>query len=223
MDELNRIAFEKTGQYWQNINSGPGDLKFIDLNGDGRISTDDMTIIGNPWPKYQYGLNIQIEYKSFDLSVAMVGIAGRDVMNEGKIFEQSLQQDDTSTPGIFGASFFLGNGITNQPRLGFFNDAGVYIKDPNRNYSYYSDYFVEDGSYMKVKDITLGYTLPPSIVNRLKLEKFRIYFTGQNLLTFTKFSGLDPEFSNGVKNYGEYNFQDFPQTRLFSFGVELSF
>ena len=91
------------------------------------------------------------------------------------------------------------------------------------NYTYYSDYFVEDGSYVKIKNITVGYSLPPAILNRLKLENFRIYFTGQNLLTLTKFSGLDPEFSNGDKNYGEYNFGDFPQTRLFSFGVELSF
>lgn len=182
-----------------------------------------MTVIGNPWPKYQYGFNVQLEYKSFDLSVNMIGIAKRDVLNETKVFEQSFIQDFNSTYEIFGASFFLENGLTDQPRLGFFNDEGAFIQDPNGNYRYYSDYFIEDASYFKVKDITLGYSLPSSFLKRLRLENLRVYFTGQNLLTFTKFSGLDPEFSNGVKNYGEYNIFDFPQTRLFSFGVELNF
>jgi len=225
IDALNATAVSKNGtvSYYNSPFTGPGDLKFRDLDGDGKITDKDRTYIGNPWPKFQYGFNIDLGWKGFDLAAQIIGVAGRDVLNTTKAFEQFFVQDCQATYQIFGASNFLGNGVTSQPRLGFTNSDGNYINDPNQNYRTFSSYFVENGSYLKVKNIEVGYTLPKSILAKLKIESLRIYLTGQNLLTFTKFTGLDPEFSNDVKNYGLYNTNNLPQTKLFSTGIEITF
>ncbi|PWJ54481.1 TonB-linked SusC/RagA family outer membrane protein [Dyadobacter jejuensis] len=235
METLNAIATEKAlaagtinagaTAYYNHQYTGPGDILYKDLNGDGKISDLDRTFIGNPWPKFQYGFNVDLAWKGIDFMVQFFGIAGRDIINGSKIFEQSFQQDYQSTYDIFGASYFLGNGLTDQPRLGLEDPSNPdkFILDPSRNYAWYSSYFVENGSFLKVKNLSIGYTLPDAVANKLKLQKFRIYLTGQNLLTFTKFTGLDPEFSNDVKNHGLYGINTYPQTKLFSVGLDLSF
>ena len=233
IDALNNNAKAKyvteTGKsaasiYYFKALTGPGDILFRDVDGNGRITDTDRTFIGNPWPKFQYGANLLLEWKSIDLAIDIVGISGLDVFNCAKSNEQSFAQDYQSTDKIFNASYSFGNGLTSQPALGRVNTAtNSFVKDPNLNYSSYSDYFVEDGSYMKIKNITLGYTLPKNLLNHFKIEKLRIYLTGQNLFTFTKFTGLDPEFSNDVKNHGLYTFSTYPQTKLYSIGLDLSF
>ncbi len=235
IETLNTIATEKglaagtvkpgATAYYNHQYTGPGDFRYKDLNGDGKISDLDRTFIGNPWPKFQYGFNVDLAWKGFDFMVQFFGVAGRDVINGSKIFEQSFQQDYQSTSAIFNASNFLGNGLTDQPRLGLIDPSNPnkFIIDPSKNYAWYSSYFVENGSYLKVKNVSLGYTLPSALVEKLKLQKLRIYLTGQNLLTFTKFTGLDPEFSNDVKNHGLYGIDTYPQTKLFSVGLDISF
>lgn len=235
IDQLNSNATQKAleagtiqpGQvvYYNHLHTGAGDLRYRDLNGDGRITDADRTFIGNPWPKLQYGFNIDLGYKGFDASVLIVGIAGRDVINGSRIFEQSFKQDYQSTYDIFNASYFLGNGLTDQPRLGLVDPANPnkFIQDPSNNYAWYSSYYVEDGSYLKIKNISLGYTIPRKLTERYKIKSLRVYVTGQNLITFTKFSGLDPEFSNDVKNHGMYGMNTYPMTKLFSAGLDLSF
>ena len=204
--------------------TGPGDLLFRDVDGNGRITDADRTFLGNPWPKFQYGANIFLEWKNIDLTVDIVGVSGLDLFNCAKSNEQSFAQDYQSTDKIFNASYSFGNGLTSQPSLGRVNPATkAFVKDPNLNYSSYSDYFVEDGSYMKIKNITLGYSLPKNLLDHFKIERFRIYLTGQNLFTFTKFTGLDPEFANDVKNHGLYTSSTYPQTKLYSIGLDLSF
>ena len=210
--------------YYSKSLTGPGDLLFRDIDGNGRITDADRTFIGNPWPKFQYGANIFLGWKNIDLTIDIVGISGLDVFNSAKSNEQSFAQDYQTTDKIFNASYSFGNGQTSQPSLGRINPAtNAFVKDPNLNYSSYSDYFVENGSYMKIKNITIGYTLPKNLLNHFKLEKLRIYITGQNLFTFTKFTGLDPEFANDVKNHGLYTFSTYPQTKLYSIGLDLSF
>ena len=118
----------------------------------------------------------------------------------------------------------MGNGLTDQPRLVATDPStGATIIDPNRNYSTYSDYMVENGSYLKLKNLTLGYTLPKKISRKLFLEHLRFNVTGHNLLTFTKFSGLDPEFSGNKTAYSGYSIYQFPQSKMISFGVDISF
>ena len=235
IDELNEEATRKALEagtikpgdqaLYNNKYTGPGDLRYKDLDGDGKITDNDRTFIGNPWPKLQYGLNLNLGWKGFDLSALVTGITGRDVINGVKIFQQSFMQDFQSTKDIFNASYFLGNGLTDQPRLGLTDPANPdkFIQDPSKNYSWYSSYYVENGSYLKIKNISLGYTLPQRLISRAGIHQLRVYVSGQNLFTFTKFSGLDPEFSNDVKNHGLYSITSYPQTKLFSAGIDINF
>lgn len=102
-------------------------------------------------------------------------------------------------------------------------NGNAITKDPNKNYTTYSDYFIEDGSYLKLKNVTLGYTFPRKWTRKAKIERLRIYVTGSNLLTFTKFSGLDPEFAGAAKTaYGVYYGSTYPQTRMVTLGIDLS-
>ena len=225
IDALNAKAVANGYDFYNRPMTGVGDLKFVDLDGDGRITNDDRTFIGNPWPKFIYGFTLNVEYKGFDLNANFVGVAKRDVFNDPKSFEQSFVDDFQSTSAIFNASFFSGNGLTDQPRIVATDPTtGAIITDPNFNYTQYSDYFVEDASYLKLKTLTLGYTIPASWLHRISVQNLRLYATANNLLTFTKFSGLDPEFVGGGKtSYGEYGIYNYPQTRMVLFGMNLTF
>ena len=222
MDELNATAVANGASYYHKQYTGAGDLKYEDIDGSGSITSADCTFIGNPWPKYQYGFNLMLDWNGIDFAMDIVGLAGRDVMNDVKGYERTFHQDYQSTYKMFEASYFLDNGLTDHPRIGT-EVNGNFVEDPNYNYKYYSSYFVENGSYLKVKNITIGYTIPSRYLERLKLGKLRVYASGQNLLTFTKFTGLDPEFSNDETSYGQYNTSTYPQTKLISFGVDLNF
>lgn len=205
--------------YYNHRLTGIGDLKYTDLNGDGRITNDDRTFIGNPWPKFQYGFNLYLAYKGFDISADLIGLAGRDVLNLAKSMERNFQQDFNSTYKMFEASYFMGNGLTDHPRIVAVDPSNkALVSDPNNNYRHYSDYLIEDGSYLKIKNLTVGYTFPQKWISKASLSRLRIYLTGHNLFTFTKFTGLDPEFSTSKTKYGNYSRDTYPQTKLFSVG-----
>lgn len=235
IDKMNQLAKDKylanggdpskVGSiYYNHRLTGIGDLKYRDLNGDGRITNDDRTFIGNPWPKFQYGFNLYLAYKGFDITADLIGLAGRDVLNLAKSMERNFQQDFNSTYKMFEASNFMGNGLTGHPRIVATDPANnALVSDPNNNYRHYSDYLVEDGSYLKIKNLTIGYTFPQNWVSKMQLSRLRIYLTGHNLFTFTKFTGLDPEFTNSKTKYGYYTKDTYPQTKLFSVGLDLSF
>ena len=226
IDELNAIARANGHEYYHQRLTGVGDLKFVDLNGDGTINDDDCTFIGNPWPKVQYGFTISLDYKGIDFTADFLGVAGNDVMNLSKSYTQSVVQSSNTTAEVFKASYFMGNGLTDRPRIMALDpsNGNAVVKDPNRNYARYSDYFIEDGSYLKLKNVTLGYTFPRRWTRKAKIDRLRIYVTGNNLLTFTKFTGLDPEFAGASKTAsGVYYGSTYPQTRMVAFGVDLSF
>ena len=153
-------------------------------------------------------------------------MAGNDVLNLAKSYTQSVQESSNTTSEIFGASFFMGNGLTDRPRVMALDasNGNVPVKDPNYNYQKYSDYFIEDGSYLRLRTVTLGYTFPRRWTRRAKIDRLRIYVSATNLWTLTGFTGLDPEFSNTTKTaYGVYYGSTYPQTRMFSFGLDLNF
>ena len=193
----------------------PGDIKFKDLNGDGTITSDgDQKSIGNPWPKYVYGFNFYFKYKAADFSMAWQGIAGIDVFNSILQYTQNMYGDYNSTDKVFEA-WSSDNMNTTIPRLG----------NSTHNYERSSSYLVEDGSYLRLKNVQLGYDLSKSSsLSRLKLQKFRIYLGMENALTITQFKGFDPEFMSG-SNYqrGIYNLTQYPQSRSIIFGVQLGF
>lgn len=226
IDALNKKAQENGYDYYHQRLTGVGDLKYVDLNGDGTINDEDCTFIGNPWPKVQYGFNIALGYRGIDLTLDFAGVAGNDVMNLAKSFTQAVQQDYQTTAEVFRASYFMGNGLTDRPRIMAIDTANgnVPVNDPNLNYKRYSDYFIEDGSYLKLKTVTLGYTFPRKLTRKIGIRKLRVYVSGSNLLTFTKFTGLDPEFAASSKTAaGVYSFSTYPQTKLVSFGLDINF
>lgn len=223
IDQLNAAAQAKGFECYQVGKTSVGDLKYVDVDKDGHITSEDATFIGNPWPKIQYGGAIELGWKGIDFSANFVGIWGRDAVNCMRPFEYLFQTDYQTTTNIFKTSFTNGNGLTDYPRI-YDKDAATnaVVRDPNGNYQLMTDFMVEDASFLKIKDITLGYTFPAALLRKANISKARVFFTGHNLFTFTKFSGLDPEFSGSTTSFGSYS-AGIPMTKLYTFGVNLTF
>ncbi|NJO01188.1 MAG: hypothetical protein HC880_05335 [Bacteroidia bacterium] len=144
-----------------------------------------------------------MNFKGFDLSFLFTGATGFEIFNGTRAYSENVYGDYNTTADIFGASFFLGNGLTGQPRV--FDEANN-VRDPNGNYSTPSSYFIEDGAYFKLKNLQLGYTLPQNLLGKVS---GRVYVTGQNIFTITGYSGRDPELagdllSRGIDYFGRY-------------------
>lgn len=193
----------------------PGDLKFIDLNGDGKLDDEDRTLIGNPHPDFTFGLTVGGEYKGFDFSLFFQGSIGNDILN-------IIKYDIYSGTGWYNApkdiltTYWNGTGSTNK---NFAIDA-----DSRMNLEM-SEWYVEDGSYVRLKNIQLGYTIPRQITRKFSLNTLRIYVAAQNLFTITGYSGLDPEIGE-VNNNPLYTGVDmgfYPQARTYMFGLNMKF
>jgi TonB-linked SusC/RagA family outer membrane protein len=186
--------------------TSPGDIRFRDLNNDGVINDADRTILGSPNPQFIYGMSNDFSYKGFDLSVFLQGVQGNDIFNANNVYQESMAVAQNQTQRVLGR--WEGEGTSNTMPRAIFND-------PNNN-SRISSRFLEDGSYMRIKYVTLGYTFSERFLKN-SFQKLRIYFSGQNLFTFTKYSGFDPEVpSNGV----DYNV--YPVTRVLSAGLNIT-
>ncbi len=203
---------------YQNEMTKPGDIKFRDLNNDGKIDANDRTYLGSYLPKFSYGLNYSGTYKNFDFSIFFQGVYGNKIYNGTKVIGQGMLRLFNATTDVLNA-WTPTNTNTDVPR--------AVSGDPNQN-ARTSDRFIEDGSYLRLKNLTIGYTLPSGKIAKLTnnvLTRARIYFTSQNLLTFTKYTGYDPEIAsrnnnlltNGV-DYGMY-----PQARSLTIGLNLGF
>lgn len=228
VNALNELARQVSGNdavFFQNAGTAAGDLKYKDTNGDGRITTADKTFIGNPWPKMTYGLTLHLGWNGWELGALFQGVQGVDVYNGNKHYTEYMYGDYNTTKDIFNASFFNGNGLTDQPRVGVTQENGVFSRDPNSNYGRISDYFVEDGSFLKLRNLELGYTFEDNLTKALLVSNLKIYLQAQNLFTLTNYSGLDPEVlgRNGTTARGIDAIFSYPRTRLFSVGVNLNF
>ncbi|MGN6416773.1 MAG: SusC/RagA family TonB-linked outer membrane protein [Pseudobacter sp.] len=205
--EVNGWAVQVPGADPYNRTS-PGDIKFRDLNNDGKIDDNDRTFIGNPNPSFIFAMNNNFSYKGFDLSVFLQGIAGNDIYNANRIWQEGMAVAQNQTTAVLDR--WTGEGTSNKMPRAVFND-------PNKN-TRVSDRFVEDGSYLRIKNVTLGYTLPRFIVQKAKMSSARVYISCQNLVTFTKYTGFDPEVpSNGI------DLNVYPVTRTISAGINISF
>lgn len=206
-DEVNNYALQQQGAD-PYTSTAPGDIRFKDLNNDGVINDDDRTLIGNPSPEWTFSMNNTFAYKNFDLEVFLQGVAGNDILNGNRIWQEGMSVIQNQTTKVLNR--WTGEGTSNSvPRAVF--------SDPNQN-TRLSDRWVENGSYLRLKTLTLGYTLPQKLTERMYLSNVRFYFSGHNLLTLTKYSGFDPEVSVGGVDLGTY-----PVTRNYSFGVNVSF
>ncbi|MBU6340574.1 MAG: TonB-dependent receptor [Bacteroidetes bacterium] len=196
---------------FQNEATAPGDIKFKDLNGDKIIDAQDQTYIGNPAPDFTYGLNFDFEYKGFDLGIFLQGSQGNDLYNATVRYDFSY----VNRP-VHVLKRWTGPGTSNtEPR--------VNLSDQNQN-ARVSTRFVENGSYMRVKNVQLGYNLPPVWLKKIKFDKLRLYVSAQNLFTFTQYTGMDPEIGayNGALDSGiDRGF--YPQARTWMGGVQVMF
>lgn len=192
-------------------NAQPGDLIWVDMNDDGTIDDKDRTKIGNPYPDVTVGLNLGLTYKDFDFNMFLYGAFGQDIFNGTRRYDLPMSNWNASV-----LDRWIGEGTSNShPR--------VTINDPNQNYFKVSDFYVEDGSFLRLKNITLGYTLPEKYSQKVKISKLRIYASAINLFTFTNYSGFDPEIgAKGALDVG-IDRNIYPQPRTFLFGVNLSF
>ncbi|MBD2722997.1 SusC/RagA family TonB-linked outer membrane protein [Hymenobacter armeniacus] len=189
--------------------TSPGDIRFRDLNNDGKIDAADRTFIGNPNPDFTYGLTNTLTYAGFDLSVFLQGVQGNDVYNLNRYLEEApLYGNASGGTRVLGR--WTGAGTSNDvPR--------AIAGDPNNNLRV-SSYYIEDGSYLRVKNLTLGYSLPSTLLSRISAQQIRVYVSAQNLFTFTKYTGFDPEVSPSGVDRGIY-----PQARTFLGGLNIGF
>lgn len=198
----------------------PGDVRFVDLNKDGTIDNKDRTILGSPQPKVTYGFNTSLGYKGFDLNLFFLGVGGVDIYNADRM--QGLDASYSFNMYAENLGRWHGEGTSNTiPR--------VSASNPNKNYRT-SDLFIEKGDFLRLKNITLGYTLPKSLTEKLKISTVRVYVTGQNVFTLTSYSGLNPElgFAEGNRSAGQYpqqnvDYAQYPQARTFTAGATISF
>lgn len=189
-------------------NAVPGDFRWKDVNGDGTITADDKKFLGSPLPKMTFGFTINMDYKNFDMMIFAQGAAGN------KIF-QGLRRLDIGNANYSTEvlSRWNGEGTSNSyPRIS--------SSDPNGNFTNMSDFYLEDGDYLRFKVVQLGYTLPSTIINKIGMQKVRLYITAENLLTLTKYTGYDPEIGGDVFGIDRGYY---PQARSFMFGANLQF
>jgi TonB-dependent starch-binding outer membrane protein SusC len=209
-DEINRVLFENPGD------AKPGRFKFRDINGDGQITALDETTIGSPHPDFTYGLNFSANYRSFDFTIYGQGVYGNDLFNYVKYFSHTPAfQANYSREMLYEAGKTLP------------------VLDNNDNYSNQrSSFYVEDGSYFRLKNVQLGYTIPVKTSSRASIDRVRLYIQGQNLLTFTKYSGLDPDITIDNITQGFVGGRDYslgidrgryPTARTILFGVNVEF
>ena len=189
-------------------NAVAGDVRFVDINGDGKITDDDRTDIGNGMPDWTFGLNLSAGWKGFDFSMMLQGTMGNDIFD-------ATRRTDISTVNLpsWMLARWTGEGTSNKiPR---------FALGDSQNWQS-SDLYVYDDSYMRLKNIQLGYTLPASITKHLLLSSLRFYVSGENLLTFTKYHGFDPEISSTTTSLG-VDYGVYPQARVWTVGVNIAF
>ncbi|NVO20967.1 MAG: TonB-dependent receptor [Bacteroidetes bacterium] len=191
----------------------PGDFKYVDQNKDYKINAEDCSIIGHALPKFTWGLTNNFSYGPFSLDVFIQGSQGNQILNSNRFELES------------------GNGLSNASiklldRWTVDNPSNLYPR-ANRNADYLSmsDRYLEDGSYVRIKTITLSYDLPKRLMDRMHMERVRVYVTGQNLFTFTNYSGFDPEVGSfGMDNTRlGYDFGSYPSVKTFIAGASINF
>jgi TonB-dependent starch-binding outer membrane protein SusC len=199
------------------VGAVPGDIRFRDLNDDGAIDSDDRDFIGNPYPDFFYGLSAGLEYKHFDLSLLFQGQQGNDIYNATAFWLTNSGYNYNKGTAILDR--WTGAGTSNfEPR--------VTTVDINQN-TRGSDRYIEDGSYLRLKNLQLGFTLPEQVGTKLGISNARIYFSGYNLLTITDYTGYDPEVGAARATLGDrtvgFDEVTYPQSKSYILGLNLTF
>ncbi len=199
---------EELDNYPHTAEAGVGDLRFVDVNGDGILNGQDRTYIGSPIPTFVFGFILDLQFKGFDFSLNIQGQTGNKIFNAKEVvrpdpynFEQHVMDRWT------------GEGTSDtEPRASF----GGYNYIP-------SDKYIYDGSFVRIRNVILGYTIPQDWSKKFYMQTFRVYFKVDNLYTFTKFTGYTPEIGNSSVIANGIDTGIYPVTSVYSFGVNLTF
>ena len=190
---------EESGTY------SPGDARYVDLNGDGKIDESDRTALGNPFPWLTYGINLSAEWKGLDVSLFFQGVYGNEIYNAVRLRTEGTGNEATLSTTMRDVW------TTSNPDGSIPNPNGSAMNRED------SDRFIEDGSYLRLKNLQIGYSLPQRWISKIGMSRLRIYLSGSNLFTVTRYTGYDPEVGGGV-DYGNY-----PQSRTFMLGLNINF
>lgn len=206
MNEVNAYTNAEGGLIQPN--AVPGDVRFVDINGDGQITDDDRTKIGKGTPDWSWGLNFAISWKDFDFSMMWQGTIGNDIFDATRRTDISL----ANLPSYM-LNRWTGEGTSDKyPR---------FVWGDNTNWQS-SDLYIYDGSYARLKNIQIGYTLPQNLTKKAFIQNLRLYVSAENLLTLTKYHGYDPEIASGGTSLG-VDYGVYPQARTFTFGAQVAF
>jgi TonB-linked SusC/RagA family outer membrane protein len=192
----------------QPVTPTPGDLKIKDVNGDGVINTEDRTYVKGIYPSFQYSFNLGGTWKNVDLNIQLYGSQGQKIYVTGWGIEPFRQGSVPTTAWL--NAWTPQNHSNTMPKI---YDADSYPAVQN----YASTYFLKDASFMRIKNIEVGYTLPLSFFKKVSVKSVRFYFDGDNLFTFSKYPGLDPE------RVGNGNYVNYPQNKVYTFGAMVNF
>jgi hypothetical protein len=190
----------------------PGDIKYADLNGDGTVNSLDRTIIGDPNPKFVGGFSNNFSYKNFDLNIFLQWSYGNDILNANRlIFEGSKN---------VGLNMFA----TYDNRWTPTNPSNTYFRAGGNGPYAYSSRVIEDGSFLRLKTVALGYNIPSNLLSKIKVKAIRVNVSAQNLVTWTNYSGSDPEVStrNTALTPG-FDYSAYPRARTIVFGLSATF
>jgi TonB-dependent starch-binding outer membrane protein SusC len=214
VDQANALTSE--GEYYQDIHTRPGDFKFKDLDGDGKVTGEDRTFIGSPHPNFTYGLTFFAEYHRFDFSVFLQGVEGGDIFN---VFKYYTHQNTGyfNAPSDMLQNAWHGEGTSNTQFM-------ISASTANNNLRP-SSWYIEDGSFLRIKNLQIGYNFGKWFCRKLAISSCRFYVGGQNLYTITGYSGLDPELADmsGSPLSSGIDFAKYPQARTLLTGLSIKF
>lgn len=218
-DEINTVGpedpnFDPNKSAFQSPLTAPGDARFQDLNGDGAITEDDRTFLGNGLPTYYYGLNLTANYKSFDFTVFASG-SGGNLINSNLYRGLMVTSSFTNWHEDILGRWTEENPNNDIPRL-VLNDPNINGRDSDR------PGWLQSGDYLRINTISLGYSLPASLLSTIKIKSARIYATVQNLHTFSKYKGYNPDFQAGILDPG-FDYGTFPRPTTTMLGVQIKF
>lgn len=224
-EEVKASAQYEAGKLDTDQSAKPGDFRFKDLNGDGRITAEDRTYLGSPLPDIVFGVPVNLRYKGFELSAFFQGQTGNEIFNVTDYYLYNASNGNVYSD--YRSQHWSGQQIEN--RAWFPLNTGASVpearnNDRNRNFRA-SDFFVKDGSYCRLKELRLSYSFKPSLIRRIGLSSLTLSATGYNLITWTKYNGFDPEVGK-VEGSEDNNLSmgvdhgNYPQARSFTFGLQ---
>ncbi len=215
----NKIAADKGFNAYQEINTAPGDYKYKDVNGDGHIDSNDMVILGNGFPKLNYGLTLNASYKNWDFSVYMYGVLGQDILSYSAMKLSTLYPSDDGISNILKSSF----NEAWTPEKGGNTITRLTIAEKNYN-TRTSSAWVKNGDFLKINNIQVGYTFSKNLLKPLRLENARVYAAVHNVCCLSGYNKYgDPEVGQGSVIYTGLDTGRYPMPRIYSLGLNVTF